>query len=328
MRSSRRAGRRVAAIAAAVAVPLAAAGFLGSRAARQRRPGFPWLAGAPLLIAHRGGSALAPENTLLAFERALRWWHADILELDVQPTRDGEAVVFHDFTLERTTDGSGPVAAHELAALRELDAGYHFTPDAGASHPFRDQGLHIPTLLEVLASFPRARVNVEIKDGRAQVAVLRAIRESGAAGRVLIAGGERRNRALLTGLGMPVSASAEEMKLFAAQLRLGGRIVFPPAVDALQVPIYHRGQLVPTREFVAAAHTLNIPVHVWTVDEVAEMNLLLDNGVDGIITDRPDLLAAILHTRFGRPMASGGPEPRDARDGVASEESAAAGGSE
>ena len=87
------------------------------------RPGSPYLAGAPLLIAHRGGSALAPENTLLAFRQALEWWRADVLELDVQPTRDGEVVVIHDPTLDRTTDGTGPVAARTFAELRALDAG-------------------------------------------------------------------------------------------------------------------------------------------------------------------------------------------------------------
>ena len=118
------------------------------------RPGWPYLAGAPLLIAHRGGSALAPENTLLAFQRALDWWGADILELDVQPTRDGEAVVFHDDTLDRTTDGSGPVSARTLAELKQLDAGHHFTPDGGQTFPFRGRVIGIPTLAEVLRAFP------------------------------------------------------------------------------------------------------------------------------------------------------------------------------
>ena len=86
----------------------------------ETRPGFPYLAGAPLLIAHRGGAALAPENTLLAFRRALDWWRADLLELDVQPTRDGEAVVFHDHTLERLTDQHGPVRGRTAAELTAL----------------------------------------------------------------------------------------------------------------------------------------------------------------------------------------------------------------
>ncbi|HYW05502.1 MAG TPA: glycerophosphodiester phosphodiesterase family protein, partial [Longimicrobium sp.] len=101
------------------------------------RPGHRYLAGAPLLIAHRGGSGLAPENTLFAFRRALSWWKADLLEIDVQPTRDGDAVVIHDPTVDRTTDGSGRVDALTVRELAELDAGYRFTPDGGITHPCR-----------------------------------------------------------------------------------------------------------------------------------------------------------------------------------------------
>jgi glycerophosphoryl diester phosphodiesterase len=272
------------------------------------RPGFPYLAGAPLLIAHRGGSALAPENTLPAFRRALEWWGADILELDVQPTRDGHAVVFHDPTLARTTGGSGAIAELDLARVRELDAGYRFTPDGGRTYPFRGIGIRIPTLSEVLQEFPAARVNIEIKDGRTQDAVLRAIRDAGAERRVLIAGERARDRRKLMKLGMPVSASARELKLFVAQLRLG-KVLIPPGVDALQLPIRHNSQLIPTRELVEVAHSWNLAVHVWTVDELSDMHLLLDNGVDGIITDRPDRLARVLVERSGRRPPPGAPDP-------------------
>jgi glycerophosphoryl diester phosphodiesterase len=165
-------------------------GFLTSRV----RPGAAYLAGAPLLIAHRGGSALAPENTMEAFRRAIDWWRADILELDVQPTRDGEAVVFHDATLDRTTDGSGPVAAHTLDQLRQLDAGFRYRAGDGSSTPFRGAGITVPTLTEVLDAFPTVRVNVEIKDGRAQGRVLETVLAAGATHRVLIAAGKKKRR--------------------------------------------------------------------------------------------------------------------------------------
>ncbi|HEX2188056.1 MAG TPA: glycerophosphodiester phosphodiesterase family protein, partial [Longimicrobiaceae bacterium] len=178
------------------------------------RPGHPYLAGAPLLIAHRGGSALAPENTLEAFRRALEWWRADLLEIDVQPTADGEAVVIHDATVDRTTDGAGPVAELRLAELRRLDAGYRFTPDGGLTFPFRGRGVGLATLEETLRAFPEARVNVEVKDGRAQEAVWETVHDLGATRRVLVAAGRRANRSRFRDYPGPTSASAEEMQSF------------------------------------------------------------------------------------------------------------------
>jgi glycerophosphoryl diester phosphodiesterase len=291
------------------AAALAGAAVAFARWRRPRvRPGAAYLAGAPLLIAHRGGAALAPENTLLAFERALNWWGADVLELDVQPTLDGEVVVFHDATLERTTAGAGPVAAHSVAEIRQLDAGHWFTPDGGASHPFRNAGVRVPTLDEVLVAFPGARVNIEIKDGRAQGRVWETVRENGAIDRVLIAAGTRRDRARLAGYPLPVSAGKEELRLFVAQLKIGLRLYTPP-VDALQIPDRWKGRQIASRELVEAAHQRNIAVHVWTVDDREDMRRLLDWGVDGIVTDRPDRLARLLHAKYGRPLPPGLPDP-------------------
>lgn len=302
-------GRRSRGDLVVPAIGLAAAGLTLSRLRRDvGRPGSPYLAGAPLLMAHRGGAALAPENTLLAFERALDWWSADILELDVQPTRDGEAVVFHDATLERTTDGDGPVAEHTLEEIRGLDAGYRFTPDDGASFPFRGQGVGVSTLAEILARFPRVRVNIEIKDGRAQDRVWEAIRDAAAMDRVLVAAGRTRNRMRLRGYPVPVSAGREELWAFVAQLRLGV-MIYTPAVDALQIPDVWQGRQVATERLVREAHARNLAVHVWTVDTLEDMTRLLDWGVDGIVTDRPDRLARLLHERFGRPLPSGPPDP-------------------
>jgi glycerophosphoryl diester phosphodiesterase len=270
------------------------------------RPGYRYLAGAPLLIAHRGGSALAPENTLPALERAVRWWRADVLEIDVQPTADGECVVFHDRTLERTTDGSGPVARHTLAELRQLDAGYRFSPDGGETHPFRGQGVGIPTLHDVLVALPGARLNVEIKDGRAQEPVLRTVTALGAEQRVLIAAGDVRNRSLFRDYAGPVSAGARDLYAFYA-LHLARATRFHRAtVDAFQMPEHAPGgRRVLDPRWIREAHAHNVAVHVWTVDERSEMERLLEWGVDGIVTDRPDRLAALLHERCSRPPAPG-----------------------
>ena len=110
-----------------------------------------------MLVAHRGGSKLAPENTMAAFRRAVDWWGADMLELDVRLTRDGHVVVIHDATLDRTTDGEGPVAERTLDEIHALDAGYRFEdPDGGRS--FRGTGVVVPRFEEVLMAFPGARI--------------------------------------------------------------------------------------------------------------------------------------------------------------------------
>ena len=272
------------------------------------RPGHRYLAGAPLLIAHRGGSALAPENTLAAFRRALDWWRADLLETDVQPTRDGDCVVIHDPTLDRTTDGRGPVADLTVAQIQRLDAGYRFTPDGGATFPYRGRGVRISTLREVLLALPDARVNVEIKDTRAQPAVLRTVRELRAEHRVLIAAGDSRNRSLFRDHPGPTSAGAQDLYAFLALHLTGTTRFYRPPVDAFQMPEGHGGRQVLNPRWVAQAHAHNVAIHVWTVDEEADMRRLLDWGVDGIITDRPDRLARVLHERIGRPLPPGVPE--------------------
>ncbi|HWK89349.1 MAG TPA: glycerophosphodiester phosphodiesterase [Longimicrobium sp.] len=275
------------------------------------RPGHRYFAGAPLLIAHRGGSALAPENTLVAFRRALHWWRADVLEIDVHPTRDGEAVVIHDGSVDRTTDGSGPVAGFSLDEIRGLDAGCRFTPDGGASFPYRGTGVRLSTLREVLEALPDARVNVEIKDGRAQDAVKRAIDDLGAHHRVLVAAGDARNRRRLRGYPGPTSAGAQQLYAFYA-LHLARLARFHrPSVDAHQMPERSGGRQVLNPRWIREAHALSLAVHVWTVDDEADMRRLLAWGVDGIITDRPDRLARVLHRTHGRPLPPG-PGPGEA----------------
>lgn len=271
------------------------------------RPGHRYLAGAPLLIAHRGGSALAPENTLAAFRRAIQWWRADLLEIDVHPTRDGDCVVIHDPTVDRTTDGRGPVADLTVAELQRLDAGHRFTPD-GVSFPYRGRGVRISTLREVLVDLPDARVNVEVKDGRAQQAVKRTVDELGAHHRVLIAAGDSRNRALFHGYPGPTSAGAQDLYAFyALHLSKTTRFYRPP-IDAFQMPERNGGRQVLNPRLVAEAHAHNVAIHVWTVDEEADMRRLLEWGVDGIISDRPDRLARVLHEVRGRPLPPGVPE--------------------
>lgn len=270
------------------------------------RPGAPYLAGAPLLIAHRGGAGLAPENTMTAFRQAVEWWAADILELDVHATRDGEVVVIHDHTVDRTTDGRGPVSGYSLGEIRRLDAGFRFTP-GGGEFPYRGRDVRIPSLAEVLEAFPELRVNVEIKDARAQEPVRELVRELGAEHRVLVAAGKRANRERLRDYPGATSASEEELRVFFAHHLLHATALYHPPVDAFQMPERHGGLQLLSPRFVQEAHAKNVAIHVWTVDDAGDMLRLLRWGVDGIITDRPDRLARVLHDFADRPLPPGPP---------------------
>lgn len=249
---------------------------------------------------------------MAAFEEAVELWGADMLELDARATRDGTVVVIHDATVDRTTDGQGEVAAHTLAELRALDAGYRFV-DLGGRHARRGLGIRVPTMDEVLERFPDVWINVESKDPRAAVPLRETIRRHRAEHRVLFAAEYERARRGVRGYPGPWGASRHHVLLFVLFHRFPRAAGYTPGADALQVPETWKGCRIVTPRFVARAHERNLPVHVWTVDDPADMHRLLDMGVDGIHTDRPDLLAQVLHERTGRPLppghASAAPSP-------------------
>jgi glycerophosphoryl diester phosphodiesterase len=255
----------------------------------------------PVNLAHRGASARAPENTLEAFRLAVESG-AGGLELDVHLTRDGHVVVIHDSTLDRTTDGTGPVAEMTLDELRDPDAGHNFSPDDGDTLPYRGLGLHIPTLAEVLREFPGVAVNIDIKADRPgiEAAVLNVLREAGAEGRVLVVSSRRsavrRFRRMTEGR-ISTGASRWETGVFYGLSNLRLEQLLRPAYDALQVPVRHRGIPLVTRRFVEAAHATGVRVDAWTINEPGEMRRLLDLGVDVIMTDRPGTLADVIGQR-------------------------------
>lgn len=262
------------------------------------------MAGAPLLVAHRGGAGLAPENTMEAFERAAREWEADVLEMDVRATADGEIVVIHDSTVDRTCDGSGRVAELTLAEIREMDAGHGFRdPDGRPS--FRGRGVRVPLFEEVLRAFPDLRLNVDSKAPEAAAGLVEIIRRHDARHRVLVAASEESHRDGARGYRGPWGASRVQVRRFWFLHCIGLAGLYPMEADALQVPVRWRGRDVVTRRFVRAAHRSNVPIHAWTVDEPDEMRRLLSYGVDGIQTDRPDLLARVLVEETGRPPPPG-----------------------
>jgi glycerophosphoryl diester phosphodiesterase len=255
----------------------------------------------PIVIGHRGSSGEAPENTLPAFARALEQGAA-ILETDVHATADGVVVVYHDERVDRTTDGCGAIAELSAAELRRLDAGYQFSPNGGASFPFRGCGLRIATLAEAFEAFPEARFNIEIKrDDPALVdGTLAAVADAGREKRTLLTAGSDdamarlRRRLAETGLAVAVGASTGDVLGF-VKAAVEGRSP-PEGPMALQIPVDFGGRPLVTRELVRFAHAHDVQVHVWTVNDPAEMARLLDLGVDGIVSDYPsrvrDLIAA------------------------------------
>ncbi|HSL68647.1 MAG TPA: glycerophosphodiester phosphodiesterase [Longimicrobiales bacterium] len=265
----------------------------------------PVLSGGPLLIAHRGGAALAPENTLLAFRQAVERWRADMIELDVRASADRQCVVIHDATVDRTTNGTGAVAELTTKQLQSLDAGFRFTSDGGHSFPQRGQGVRIPTIDEVFAALPDVRITVEVKAAAAQRPLFDAIARANAGARVVAAGEHDVFRTEFGGWPGCVSASREQAMPFWVLHRAGlGRFGRLRAHVVQTCEVMGKRRLV-TPKLIRALHAHGILVHVWTVNEVPDMERLLDWGVDGILTDRPDRLARVLHDRLGRPLPPG-----------------------
>lgn len=272
----------------------------------------PVLSGGPLLIGHRGAAGLAPENTLPSFHEAVDRWAVDMIELDVRATADARCVVIHDATVDRTTEGRGPVAAMTLAELQQLDAGYRFEDETGG-HPFRGQGVRIPTLDQVLTAFPTLPFTVEIKAGEAQAPLLETIRGHEAVDRVLVAGMEHADRSLFAGYRGARSATSRDVRLFYLLHRLHMSWAWPKTADVFQVPELHPwdgseeegARRIVTPRFVRDADRKGVPVHVWTVNDPDAMERLLEWGVDGLITDRPDRGARVLAEQVGRPLPPG-----------------------
>lgn len=231
-----------------------------------------------LNIAHRGASGKFPENTLAAFAAALEAG-ADMCELDVQLTRDGVAVVMHDETVDRTTDGRGAVACLTLAEIRSLDAGIRFGRDAA--------GERVPTLEEVIELLGgRCALNVEIKDASAVAESCRLLRKN-----------DLLQSAIVSSFAHPALTAARELS---AEVRLGVLADREPqrmldmAVAIGAVAVHPRFDLA-SAEICRQARHLGLRVYAWTVDDPAMMRELAGRGVDGIMTNFPERLAALVN---------------------------------
>jgi glycerophosphoryl diester phosphodiesterase len=250
-----------------------------------------------LVIAHRGGRGLWPENTMYAFEQAARMG-VDVLEFDVHTTADSVLVVIHDDTVDRTTDGTGRVEDLPFEALRRLDAGYRWSGDGQKTFPYRGRGLTIPTLEEALEAFPGRRMNIELKSSGMAVVerFVRTIREHQRIDRTLVASFNGETIGYLRGRHptLATAATAREAVSFLVLHALRLDVVYIPAAQAFQVPPSLFGVPFVDRRYVRNAHRHNMDVHVWTINDPEVMRRLIDAGVDGIMTDYPDRLLGVL----------------------------------
>ena len=249
------------------------------------------------VIAHRGGWRLWPENTLYAFQHAVDLG-VDMLELDIHSTKDGHLVILHDADVDRTTNGAGRVNDFTLAELKQLDAGYTWSPDKGQTFPFRGRGIVIPTLIEVFEAFPQMRMSIEIKQMEPDIVAVfgELIRQYGMQDWVLVAcfdsGTLQRFRKQFPGVA--TSPGMMEGMIFYALCWLHLGAIYHPNVEVLQFPM-KVGPLDGRHPRVwVAARKHNIHVQIWTVDDEADMRMLVERGVDGIITRRPDRLLRML----------------------------------
>lgn len=252
----------------------------------------------PIIVAHRGGAGLYPENTLQAFQGAAREHGVRFMELDVHGTADGVPVVIHDPTVERTTDGQGALAAMTLDALQALDAGHGFAPAGGAANPWVGRGVRIPTLAQVLRALPECWFSIDVKDAapRTVAAVLAVVQQCGMGERAVV-GAEswrvfRRIHRLAPEL--PTFYCRRSVVGFVLAANLGLMRWYRPPHHTLQLPERFAGLPLINARTVRAAHRAGLPLIVWTINAPQDMQRLLALGVDGLITDRPDEMARLL----------------------------------
>lgn len=251
----------------------------------------------PLVIAHQGGDGIRPGESLAAFQNAASLG-VDVLEMDIHRSSDGQLVVMHDAKVDRTTDGTGAIKEMPLEQLKQLDAGYDWSPDNGQTFPYRGQGLKVLTLEEVFQAFPDYPMNIEIKqfDPPIHADLCALIRQYNRQTQVLIASFDdetlqafRRDcPEVATSL-----ASGEVRPFVYLTLAYLGSFYRTPG-NSVQVPLESSGITIVTPHFIRTAHGRGMMVEPWTIDDPAEMQRLVEMGVDGIITDYPDRLLKVL----------------------------------
>ncbi|MFN2506141.1 MAG: glycerophosphodiester phosphodiesterase [Acidimicrobiales bacterium] len=237
----------------------------------------------PLAFAHRGGAGDCPENTMAAFERAVGLGYR-YLETDAHVTADGVVVAFHDDSLDRLTDRSGRIDALPWSEVREA----------------RVEGHPVPLLEDVLGTWPDVRVNIDPKHDASITPLVDVLRRTRAFDRVCVGAFSDRRLARFRRLtGNQVCTAMGPADIARLRVAAWGGFTGPFSAACVQVPVRHGRVRLIDQRFLAAAHRRGLAVHVWTIDDEAEMDRLLDLGVDGLMTDRPAVLKEVL-TRRGQ----------------------------
>lgn len=257
----------------------------------------------PVVLAHRGGSHLAPEHTMAAFKKALALG-VDGFEIDIRLTKDEEIIVIHDDYIDRTSDGTGRVADLTLEELRKFNFGYNFV-DLDGYLTYRDEFESIVTLRELLTEFPDMFVNIDMKDapdtyegGLMPSKLWRLLEELDATNRVVVTSfyDEQIDRFNLyaqnkVALG---AGQTEVRKAYTSFTSQFGHL-YHPKVDVFQIPEKYGVFALDIPSFIQFLRDLNIPVHYWTINDPLAMKKLVNIGARGIVTDRPDLAVKIVN---------------------------------
>ena len=246
----------------------------------------------PIRLAHRGSRLLWPENTLTAFQGAADH-NCIYIETDLHVTKDNIIVTFHDDRLDRLTNGSGPINDWLWKDLKQLDAAHNFKPNDG--FPMRNKNIGIPTLEEAMKTFPNLMFNLDLKQPGIEEIVANFIKTNNYEDRILIASSvdsrTKKCRNLLNNT-IATSTGTLETTLFLLTSRL--KQAPNSKANALQVPLNLKGIQVVDKKFIDTAHKIGLQVHVWTINDESTMKKLLNLGVDGIVTDRIDLLNKVI----------------------------------
>jgi glycerophosphoryl diester phosphodiesterase len=254
----------------------------------------------PLVISHQGGDGVWPGDTMFAFEKSVEIG-ADVLEMDAHITEDGQIVLMHDEEVDRTTDGTGLIEDLTLVELKDLDAAYDWSNDDGKTFPYRGQGIQVPTLDELFRQFPDMRYVIEIKLTETPIdkPLCNLIREHEVQENVMIASfhDEAMQNFRSTCPEIATSAARGEVTKFVllGKIFLSGLII--PEYESIQPPYDPAESMnipIMTKRFVREAHARNVAVEPWTVNDSDLMKQYIEWGVDGIITDRPDLMIQVL----------------------------------